>query len=169
MPIKELDITSANLILDKYCFNVRTESAINKWINETENCYQSFQRRKLSIKHEDGYRFFCFSCIKALVFHIFYFDFFILDKEYKIKNVSVRYTFFFLLFFFKLCQDVLFEKVNSFDKVVSMMLFCFMFSFYIGQRFVLLFNERRRIFIEIESLFNYYNGKKILHEPKYCD
>ena len=85
--IRELDMTYVNSVLDKSCFSIHTDSAINKWTNKTENCYRSFQRRKFSLKHEDVYQFFCFGCIKVLVFHIFYFDFFILDKEYKIKNV----------------------------------------------------------------------------------
>ena len=62
-----------------------------------------------------------------------------------------------------------FEKFASFDKVASMMLFCFMFGFYIGQRSVFLLIERRKIFIEIEMLFNYRNGKKIMHEPLHTD
>ena len=50
-----------------------------------------------------------------------------------------------------------------------MMLFCFMFGFYVSQRSVLLFIERRKIFIAIESLFSYYNGRKIIHELIYSD
>ena len=71
--------------------------------------------------------------------------------------------FLFSIFFIKICCDVYFEKVNSLDKAVSMMLFCFMLSFYVGQQSVFLFNERRKIFIETETFFEYYNGSK-MHE-----
>ena len=76
---------------------------------------------------------------------------------------------FFGIFFVKICHDVCFKKVNSFDIVVFMMLFCFMSGFYISQRSVLLFIERGKILIEIESLFNCYNERKIMHEPIYSE
>ena len=52
---RELDMTSVNSVLDKSCFSIHTDLTINKWTNKTENCYQSFQRRKFSLKHEDVY------------------------------------------------------------------------------------------------------------------
>ena len=103
-----------------------------------------------------------------------FFNFFTLVCLSNIKNIKLKMfkyviQFFFSIFFLKICRDAYFEKVNSFDKVVSMMLFCFMFGFYIGQRSVPLFIERWKLFIEIESLFNYYNGRKIIHELIYSD
>lgn len=53
---------------------------------------------------------------------------------------------FFSTFFLKICCDV-----------------------YFGQRSGPLFIERWKLFIEIESLFNYYNGRKIIHELIYSD
>ena len=72
--------------------------------------------------------------------------------------------FLFSIFFVEIFYDLYFEEVNSFDKTVSMMSYCFMLGFYLSQPSVFLFIERRKIFIEIETGFDCYNGSKT-YEP----